>query len=338
MTLIFSTTAELKQYASGISDQSLYFEDIKPDAETAQDYYLQKVLGETLLASLQSQYQNHTLAGAMLLLWQKSMSVVANLTLYHFMPSQYSILSSGGDRTTSTEQAERSPLWAFRQKREAYLTKGMRAIDALYLFLEANAFPDWVSSSAYTEFKQYIINTTSEFNQFVRIADSRNTFLAVLPDMANVETNTISDAVTEDLLTDLKTKYNANTLNADEKQVYKLLQNATANFAMARAANKLTFKFTPEGIVSVSTLAENEGRKEEAANNYRLDAEINMWSADAASLLKRAIDQLNAKASPSLFADWYNSSKYNPQTSDSTVQLPDFGNAQRTGTFFIGGK
>jgi hypothetical protein len=341
MALIFESSEELKKFATGFSEHSLNFPDYEPDAVVVQDYYLRKVLGDVTLDALIAAYESNTpLANNDLLLWEKSMPVVANLTLYHFMPSIYSILSSGGDRTTSTEQAERSPLWSFRQKREEYLMKGMRAIDALYLFLEKNIddFNDWATSTAYTEFKKYFVNTTALFNDCVRIANSRNTFLQLIPDMATVEELTMKVALGDDYFDELKEKFIDDDLSNDEVKVVAFLQKAIANLTMARAANQLTFKFMTEGIVSISTLNSTADQKENEAKDSKVERYIEICAADGQAYLQRAIDELNMNASETVFTTWYESDKYVSATARTTVRTPDYGNSGKGGSFFFGGK
>lgn len=340
MELIFKTTAELKQYATGFSENSLYFEDYKPDADVVQDFYLKKILGQETLTQLWEDYDAETLEGDMLLLWQKCMPVVANLTLYYFMPSQYSILSSGGDRTTSTEQAERSPLWAFRQKREQYLMKGMQAIDALYLFLEENkdVFEDWATSTAYTEYKQYFVNSTAVFHQYCRIANSRNTYLAMVPHIERFEEITLRPTLGTDFFDELKEKFIDDDLSADEKTLVGYLQNAIACLAMARAANELTFKFVQDGIISLALLNNTDDQKENEVADSRLVRYIEQCTADGQAMLQRAIDELNLKASETVFATWFASDKYVSLEERKTVRTPDFGNSGKRGSFFFGGK
>ncbi len=326
---LFKTQDDLKTIVPIVKAGSV--NDWNPTITAAEEFYLKKILGATLYNALHTAYNANTMSTAQTDLLPYCRKVSGNLGVYEWLPLIYSQTSAAGERTTTTQDAERSPKWSFDLKRKQLLEHGGRAIEELYLFLEANesTYSDWAG----TTYRQYFINKTEQFNKHVNIGNSRWTFLALVQEMEMVEEMYIKPVLGDAFFADLKTKIANKSITGTDATFVNNLQKPIALFTMAEALPSMNLIVTANGVQLRYERNEseyNEPVKDESIIANRAKDLKNKGNA----LLHNLKIYLNNTASSSVFASYFGSTAYTAPVDPSTAsRLPDFGNDEKKSIF-----
>jgi hypothetical protein len=326
---LFKTQDELKAVVPIVKAGAVA--DWNPTITAAEQFYLKKILGTALYNTLHTAVAANTVSGALTALLPYARAVSGNLGVYEWLPLIYSQTSSAGERTTSTQDAERSPKWSFDIKRKQLLEHGGRAIEDLYEFLEANEsnYSSWAGST----YRQYFINKATDFTKHVNIGSSRWTFLALVPEMENVELLYIKPILGDSFYDSLKAKIADKSIAGAELQLVKDLQKPIALLTIGEAMPALNLLITADGIrlkyerneSEYTTPADDASVLERRANDYKMKGK---------GILHNIKLYLDANAGNNQFALYFNSTNYTaPVTGDEVSRLPDLGNDRRDSIF-----
>ena len=331
MAKLFYIPADIQAHCGLVGKADTFMSSSSPDLDAAMNYWCTPILGSTLLANLITAYQASVapsptaMTSPLKELLPYVQDVVAPLGYLRYLAKNLVTSKDGGLTQAMDAETGRTAvsLWGYNKLSEQLLNDGMQAMDMLYNFLDNSApgtYADWESSSAYTQFKGFIIQTTDDFNEQYIINGHRATFVRLKSSMADVETLEIEDWIGPELLADLRTKINAKTLGTEEKQLLVYLKKAIAHFTIDKAIMKLSFTMN-NGLVAMPVIPREEyGAKSglKPLDKNELEQIKQDAKTDALVWMGKAMNYLNKMASNSLFAAYYNSATYTNNNATAT--------------------
>lgn len=320
--IFFQTIDELQDYEAVFSSLSL--DTMKPYVEKAQLEFLKPLLSNTYYATILAKYNavtpNYTANEQDLV--NKIQRAMAGLSLYLAAPVlNVAISDAGGITVQQTSTHVVASQWRVEQFRKAVNDSGNKALDDMLEFLEENksSFAVWAASSAYTELKEFFINTTKDFQKYVNIRSSRLTFLAMRPVMRKVHDFIFRSELGDNYYDELIAQIKANTVTAANEIIMKNLRPAAAHLTIARALEDLSMEITNNAIIVNTYKAVNDNMVEQnPARQEVISALRTRYETDGQTYLKRAIDYLNANASASSYATYFNGGAYVEPDADDT--------------------
>jgi hypothetical protein len=199
--------------------------------------------------------------------------------------------------------------WQVEQLRDTLLNRAMQGIESLYLFLEANAasFPLWTASAAYTRRNRYLIKSPTDFSDQYNIHHPFRTYNALLGIMGDVEEMYVAPMIGRDYLETLK---DLASPTADEKQVISDLKKSIAHLCIHHAIEKLPVRITDKGVTMYQGSEQQADLNKAQASDNLMNLTLQATRRDGQNYLTKAKAYLNANASPTVFADYYNSTYY----------------------------
>lgn len=183
------------------------------------------------------------------------------------------------ENVTDDQKPTRLELISIAQESRA--AAGHIKMDLLLKYLESNTdaekFTLWKNSEAFTIFKEFPITSTTEFNRFCRIRESRSIFLALRPAM--------QQAMLLNIQTVLDEAENA-TFNSINQRTFDVhIKNALANFAYGYGIFDLATTFGFDTILSFSNLnASRQKGYEKIAKDMLVEIESRKFANANASL------------------------------------------------------
>lgn len=210
-------------------------------------------------------------------------TAVANFAFYLYTPYLSITMDSSGMFVVTSDN--RSPITQTQLNdiRRELLRSGHEAMDDLLEVLEINAdvFAEWHTNYS-TIYKNSLVYSTSEFNQYYNIFNSRQTFLSLKPSIINVEDRIIKTSFTIDFIESFK-----GTVTGAKKEVKELLQKAIVHGTIAKVYAEGIYEITPSSIILRFDLLDYE-RKRVAELTEQMKNAIEAHTNDMNSYLKQA--------------------------------------------------
>lgn len=322
---------ELKEY-NAPANLGIAMDSFFPSCKFIEKKILKPVIGTDLYDVLTDAYEASILESSpveltepMADLLAEVRAMLAPLSILHYKHSTLSILSDAGSTERSLEKGEPVRMWVNNLQSDTLFNEGMDAIDMLLTFLEENKgdYPDWVQSDAYTEFHQFLMQNTKEFDDEVKIGSSRRLFKALRPDIKFAELQVIKKNIGADLYNRLLTGRKEDSLTQDEIELLAMIQPVTANFAMAHSA--LPVEVDNDGVFSLFTSSEFSGFKssKKAPDADELERMRKNYYRRAQVYLDDLITHLNTTATEDLFPEYFSSELYDDPDDDDDETPPN---------------
>jgi hypothetical protein len=310
---------------TGIGSGNSY-ESYAVDLQTAEQDYVQPLLGDALYADLLTKYGDGISTMPDQTLLTLAQAVVANMAVAINLDQRQvdisdSGIQKGGDSAYYYQKVE---------AQNSFTRRAYRAMEQLLIFLEKNivSYPDWVNSDAYYLNRAYLIPSATVFQQHYNIRSSRRTFLAMQPVMRRVEVFTVLQTLGKSFYDELiKTVQNDPAQTTQQKTdnnalLGLYLRPAVAYLTVAEAARELSLTLSADGL----HLQENVAFSDKTiANKQASDEQLAMHAQQAADtgnqFLSRAVNFLNAEASETKYAAYLASDAY--KQFSSTASRPD---------------
>lgn len=240
--MIIKDTATIRQHIS--VNGSFTFDNAKSYLRKAERNFLKPLIGTAQLATLEATpaSTNPILKEAL----ELAQEAVANFGFYLYMPIGSVQITDGGFYTATTEGAQTVTDKQFKELQRSFKTAGHEALDDLLTHMEANAasFEDWTASSNYSVYKNLLVCDTATFNRYFFIFNSRQTFIAMKPNIQVVEDQFIKAPIGNALLAALKTTQTVQ----ERKDVKQLLQQAIVAFTVMKTVDNGMFILDAQGI------------------------------------------------------------------------------------------
>ncbi|MDM1378161.1 DUF6712 family protein [Myroides marinus] len=210
-------------------------------------------------------------------------TAVANFAFYLYTPYISVSMDSSGLYIVKTDKRDPISNNQLNDIRRELLRSGHEAMDELLELLEVNAdvFPYWHNHYS-TIYRDSLVYSTSEFNKYFNIMNSRQTFLSLKPSIINIEDKVVKTSFTADYIESLK-----DTVTGVNKQVKEYLQKAIVHGTIAKVYSEGVYEITPSSIVLKFDLLDYE-RKQVATLTEQMKNAISSHSDDMNNYLKLA--------------------------------------------------
>lgn len=238
--MILNNTAELKKYIS-IAD-SFQFPDFEPYITKAVNSFTRKYVGDlhTELAS-EATGTNATIKNQAR---EHLQNAIANFGYFMYLPFASVMMDSSGISVVNNDQRKTAEWWQLKDIRRELLRSGHEAMDLLLEMLESNpeVFTTWNTNFGVSN-KELAVHNTETFNKYYHIFNSRQTFIALIPTIRQVEDQYINTMFCPELIEAIKETQTGNIL-----AVKLAIQKAVVAFTVAKVANVGLFLLDENGL------------------------------------------------------------------------------------------
>ncbi len=274
--------------------------------------YLKPILGTTEYNNLVTASASLPLTGATLDLYNELKQPLAQMAAYLAVPDIDLNLSSHGFTVFKDETSAPASQKRVADFRLSQLRKAMAGFDALLDWLHANAatYTDWAAGEGFTEFKQGFVNTTAHFNEVVDINGSRHLFMRLRPYRQKVEHYELKSYLGADLYDEVRTQITTNTVSADNQELWPFIQQAVCHRAMAKGIIALNLQIDERGYLTAGIQESHTMKMQQVAKDEHINTLVKQHEAEADAFFEKLRNYLNANASATKYAVYFNSDLY----------------------------
>ena len=255
--------------------------------------------------------------GGLLRLLQEA---VASLALVEYLPLGQVQVSDLGIELRVNKTAFQ---WQVNELRVAFRRTGYDALEEVLGYLDEHAsdFPGWATSAAASEARRQLLATALDFTRYYDIGGSRLTYLALLPTLRRVERFRIGGVLGALYLLELRTELLAGAVSADNQLVLEeYVRPALASLTVAAAVPEVGMSLRDGNLELDVYRFDNANEKEaDASIDQLLARKVAQAEADGQAYLTQLRQYLNANASVTRYATYFNSSSYTDPTAPRPV-------------------
>ena len=238
--MIIKDTATLRKYLS--VNGSVDHDNIAPYLRKAERTFLKPAIGSEQLAIFDTEVTDEIIKEAQ----ELAQEVVANYAYFLYLPIGAVQITDSGIQVAENEHAKSASDKQFKELQRSFLKSAHEALDELLAFMEVSAdkFMEWFNSDTHTVYKDLLVNKTDIFNKYYYIFNSRQTFIALKPNLQVTEDRFIKASVGKELLEALK----ENQTDENRKEVKKLLQQSIVAFTVMLTVENGMFVLDAKGM------------------------------------------------------------------------------------------
>lgn len=297
MKLLFKNdtgfSADLKA-ALGFIDANITYQQIRPDLFTATKDVV-SVIGKPTYQAIIAASEKAAPTDDEETLVILAKSAIASQSYRYFAPkNDLAHTPNGRKMRNSTDEA--NPFeWMVVKNNDELQRQAYRALDDLIDHMD-ETLPAWKSSEAYKEANNLFIRKTTEFDTFFTIG-SRLLLIKLSPGISICERDEILPRVGEELFTSLKQKRKEGApLNAPEKKLLSIIQEACAYSSLAWGLPRLQMQLFPEGILHAVRSERAIVSSRKAAAAMEVDSMAQHFKVDADKALLRLEELIKSNA------------------------------------------
>lgn len=155
------------------------------------------------------------------------------------------IASMGAVENVAAEATTTSSQWGFRTTLWAVTQAADRATDRLLAYMEAQVkdgnafFNTWKMDPAFIAGSSDLFRTTSDFQAYFNLNDSRRTFLQLLPIIKQTARRHIVPTISQEQYDQLASQVAANNLSPENSKLIGYVRSALAHWTIYYASDKL---------------------------------------------------------------------------------------------------
>jgi hypothetical protein len=330
MAVLISDIDEVKQHVR------VTYDDMNecPNFERSTIKYLVPILGTKLLDSLQEAYDGDTTITIQDSLISLCQGVMVPFAYADELSNMLQGISANGLIIPVAENSRTPYKWEFNEMREALLTKGYEAQEALIVFLmeHESDFTDWQDSPYNNPNGFNLIRNGKQLAEVVGIVQPHRCYMQLLPLFKTHAARYIKNALGAEYYDAFSSRVSGgvDALDEYETQLLPIIQECAARKALQFAAVELTMRFSGNGFTVVNNLVD---QSEEGRQTAGMD-KLGMFKEDceklATELMGVAKKLMNENASDTIFPEYYVSSYY---TSPDSTTTPPIDNSRYSGFF-----
>ena len=257
------------------------FDTIAPHISNAERDYLIPVIGQKTYDDLQLLYSGNfpfsgSSSGESTIVkekWDNLLSLVQSSVAHIAFWIGYDLINSyvTDDGFKRIEAEKVKSLYKYQEDnlKKYFRTNGFNGLDTVLQYLEDNisVFPMFAKSDQYTVLKSSFIPNTAVFNKIVFIANSRLTFLRMMPHMQLIEETEIRLVMGEIALAEIKDELAKTTPNPIMMAIVPIIQKAIAYLSSAMLMEESGADLLDNGLYFSQTIAisNNDTEKKPAA-------------------------------------------------------------------------
>jgi len=325
MKLPFKTTAPSPPTEPSLADTnflahytganaSMSFSEIEPGIRQAIGKFILPFLGREFYNELVEIFEtNSTSTEPIATAIELLQDCAAYYTAYHILPERNAFLASMGTvQNTPNGGSQPASQWSWKAKRWSAIENGDKFLDLLLKHLEDSIkngspeFDTWKNSDFYKRRGSTFFRNTQDLDELLNIQGSRRSFISLVKFCRFVEAETISNILCTDLLEELNTQLESDSLSDANKKLVPIIREAVANLGLVEALPHHRIAIDGDGFRVVSSTDQFDDRRNQT-NNVHENAIIALGNA-ALKKGQNAISKLvtflrNNKADYPLWAD-----------------------------------
>jgi hypothetical protein len=265
---------------------SVTYQTLEPYIRQVERTHIKPIIGPAQYQVFETQPTDDIVKEA----WELCQEAIFYFAMYKALPFLSIQITEGGIFAASTGDAQQITDKQYKELLRAQKKQAHETLDQMLQFMEANLdkFTQWSSDPAYTDYASLLVNTTAIFNKHYNIFNSRQTFMALKPELSTVENQFIEPVIQSALLEALKNTQD----NNNRKIVKQLLQKAIVNFTVSKVMENGLFVLDAQGIYVRFDVLPYEMLQSNATNKIN-DFIINTKKnkiTEAEQYLKKAIE------------------------------------------------
>lgn len=286
--MIVRDTSTIQDFIS--INASVQYETLKPYITLAERKNIKALIGQPQYAVFD--VSTPPADATVLEAYHLAQEAICNFAMYYALPILKTQISESGLFVSQNQDVATSSDKDYKELLRSFKTQGHEALDELFLLMEANfaKFTAWTASEVYQNYNNCLVKNTATFNKHYHIFNSRQTFMALKPELEVVERQYFNAVFGKELLTALK----ANQTNANRKEVKGLLEKAMVFFTIAKVMQNGLFQITASGITAKFNLLPYEVIKDVSSEHLKESQKNKITEAE--QLLKDAVEIITENA------------------------------------------
>jgi len=254
--MLINSTSELKTIVGG-TPKNNDFENIAPAIEDAKNFIIPFIGMEAYdiadgiaNAKFIAEVKDIELQKQFLTMAQKP---IAWKAFHDYVPEGNVIFDDTGIHTQKSNEGQTAAWqWQVYDLQQLYLKKAYNTLNELLMFLDRNRqhLPFWKESDAEKQRQRLFVRTPQEFCEYFDIKGSFALFLTIVPDMLQIQRNTIRYALGQELYQIIVEKLQKiEDFSDKEKLVFEACKGVAAYYGLAQRIRTLPASLMPDGIV-----------------------------------------------------------------------------------------
>jgi len=304
----------IQEFAAGVPvNVTSDIELLLPPVATAERKHLLPILGRAQYRELLDAYQGSTLSPEQAELLKLVQVATANLAYASYVTVAQLQLSNTGITVTSDPNNRTAFQWQINDLRAHLTETGYSALDEVLDYLDEHKsdFPTWAQSAAYTYNKGLLLNNAADFSRYYNINGSRRTFLALTAIISREEVFTLEPVLSPAFCAALRAEIQTGTVSAATEAVLRLLHPALANITISQAIGELSFSLNGGALELQIYRADNaNGKESDPGLSEMLSLKRSQALDNGREYLRKLVTFLNAKASATVYPDYFTSDRY----------------------------
>ena len=297
MATLIKTAEDIKKYVS--TAFNFTFDIVKPYVVKSERQKIKTIIGE---ATYKAWAETPPPEGNPQKAYELLREASANLSVLNYIPIGVVTVADHGITVSTSANTATASYGQILDLKRSLIDIANSSLDEALELMEANKsdFPLWTPTTAYTVFKELMVQRTSEFNRFFNIQNSRLTFIALRAYQLEIQQQIFDwlDAQTFFQIKEAEGAFAA-TLTAPlaapfiilkSTEAKELAQRAQVNYTIAKAAESGVFLFKSTGMFT--KYAEIPTEKHHQLTDYQLKRLIdsrNNAGDDAMKRLKKLV-------------------------------------------------
>lgn len=283
---------ELKKYIA--LNTNTHFDTISPALAEAERLYLEPVLGKPLMKRLAEHYEGTNIATEAGkaekwdLLLEYAQGAVAKIAYSRAYDEISVILDDRGARAGASENR----LYRYQEEslKASLLRQGYDLIDRALETAEENpeTFPEYQQSPWRAQLADSLIKTTTDFNKYYNIENSRLVFIRMTYHLKAVEQTALIHHIGRETLKEMAEHPEEERWKAVEYTIKSYLVNK----AIAEGITELKKKPTDKGLIYETN--QQDGWNENQAGRYDMADTIALHTKRADAFIVQAVNFMNA--------------------------------------------
>lgn len=297
--MIVRDQTTVKKYVS--VNASVTYETLEPFIRQVERKYIKPLIGKAQYAIFDTDTEpSEALVKEA---WELAQETICYFAFYEALPDLSVQITEAGIFTASSDETQIASDKHIKELQRSKKRLAHETLDEMLKVMESDTskFAAWTADASYTSHKSLLVNSTAIFNKYYNIFDSRQTFVALKPELITVEKQYIEAPVQADLLEALKT---ISATNTNRTKAKTLLQQAIVAFTIAKVMSNGMFVLDAQGIhvrfdvLPYEKVNTNVNLK---INDFLVHTRKNKI-AEAEQYLKQAVELI--KANPTDFAEY----------------------------------
>lgn len=253
--MLFKTTDDIRAFCPTFAG-SVSWSVISPIVSLAELTYIIPAIGQDEYDDLESKYTANSITGKDAQLLGNVQRALSFFVSYMHMKINSVQHSDAGTFENTPANAQVSRQWKEQGSAEMFINVADESLDRSLAYLESNAndFPIWKASTAYTVSKELFITNATDLTKLgANINNSRSAYMALRPYILIVEESYIIPAISQAMYDKLKQEIIDGNLSGVNTALVAKIRPALAQLTLVEGIPYLNVSLTGTGLKVITT-------------------------------------------------------------------------------------